>query len=52
MGRLKKYKTEEDRKEANRQKAKRYYWRNKEKIDAKNKERYRRKRINLPLSGK
>ena len=40
MGRIKKYHTEEERKEANRQKAKRYYWKNKEKVDAKAKERY------------
>lgn len=40
MGRLKKYKTEEELKEANRQKSKRYYWRNKEKVDKRILEKY------------
>lgn len=42
MGRRKKYNTDEEQAEANRQKSRRYYWKNKEKIDAKNKERYRK----------
>ena len=50
MGRLKKYNTEEERKEANRQKAKRYYWKNKEKVDAKNKARYRRQKMDKEVS--
>ena len=40
MGRLKKYKTDEERKEAQRRWSKKYYWKNKEKIDDKNKARY------------
>ena len=44
MGRLKKYHTDEERKDANRQKSKRYYWKNKEKVDAKNKKRYHEKK--------
>ena len=43
MGRLRKYQTKEQQQLANREKSKRYYWKNKEKIDAKAKERYRNK---------
>jgi hypothetical protein len=43
MGRLKKYKTKEEKIDANRLKSKRYYWRNKEKIDEIARKRYRRK---------
>ena len=40
MGRLKKYKTEEERLEAKRKRAHDYYWNNKEKQDEKAKQRY------------
>jgi len=43
MGRKQKYFTEEEIKKANRIKAKRYYWVNKEKVDEKAKEKYRQK---------
>jgi len=43
MGRLKKYKTEEERRDAQRRWSKEYYWRNKEKIDEQAKQRYRKK---------
>ena len=42
MGRLKKFKTEEELKQARREYSKKYYWKNKEKVDEKNKERYYR----------
>ena len=40
MGRIVKYKTDEDRRLAQLRWAKEYYWRNKNKIDEKNKRRY------------
>ena len=43
MGRLKKYKTEKDRLDAQRKWNREYYWRNKEKIDEQSRERYRKK---------
>lgn len=43
MGRLKKHITKEQIKKANQIKAKRYYWKNKEKIDAREREKYRKK---------
>jgi hypothetical protein len=42
MGRLKKYKTEEERRDAQRKWSREYYWRNKERIDEQAKKRYRR----------
>ena len=49
MGRLKKYVTEEELKDAHRRWAKEYYWQNKEKIDEQARERYR-KRVGKALS--
>ena len=40
MGRLKKYKTEDEKKEAQKKWAKEYYYRNKEKINKKAMEKY------------
>jgi hypothetical protein len=40
MGRLKKHKTEEDLKIARREYSKKYYWKNKEKVDARVKKKY------------
>ena len=40
MGRKKKYFTEEEKQEANRQKVKDYYYRHKDEVDKKAKERY------------
>ncbi len=40
MGRLKKYQTLEEKLEAKRLRAKKYYWSNKEKIDEKLKQKY------------
>lgn len=42
MGRLKKYNTPEEKQEAKRRASNRYYWKNKEREDAKAKERYNR----------
>lgn len=44
MGRLKKYKTLEEKLEVKRKRSKEYYWNNKEKQDARAKERYRNKK--------
>ncbi len=43
MGRLKKYKTEDELKEARLKWPRRYYWKNKEKVDARARNRYRKK---------
>jgi len=43
MGRLRKYNTEEESKEAQRQFARNYYWKNKERLDKEAKERYQNK---------
>jgi hypothetical protein len=43
MGRLRKYNTEEEGKEAQRQFARNYYWKNKERLDKEAKERYQNK---------
>lgn len=43
MGRLKKYQTVEAKKEAERIRAKEYYWKNKEKCDEKQRERDKKK---------
>ena len=40
MGRLKKYQTEEEKQAVKRQRAKEYYWNNKEQEDEKAKQRY------------
>lgn len=45
MGRLKKYKTDEELRNANRLKSRRYYWKNKEKLDEKARCRYRQKKL-------
>ena len=42
MGRLKKYQTEEEKMAVKRQRARDYYWTNKEQEDEKAKQRYRR----------
>ena len=42
MGRLKKYQTEEEKQAVKRQRARDYYWNNKEQEDEKAKQRYRR----------
>ena len=42
MGRLKKYQTEEEKQAVKRQRAREYYWDNKEQEDEKAKQRYRR----------
>lgn len=47
MGRLKKYRTEEEKKAAQKRWAKEYYWRNKKQIDEKAKQRYRDTNRNL-----
>lgn len=44
MGRLKKYKTKIELVLANREKSKRYYWKNKEKLDEKARNRYRKEK--------
>lgn len=43
MGRLKKYKTPEEKTQAQREWSKKYYWDNKEQQDEKAKQRYRNK---------
>jgi len=43
MGRLKKYLTVEELRDAHRKWAREYYWRNKERIDEQARERYRKK---------
>lgn len=50
MGRRKKYETEEELKAARREWSRRYYWKNKEKVDAKAKERYHKKKVDKELS--
>ena len=42
MGRLKKYQTEEEKLKAKRLRAKEYYWNNKERLDERARERYRK----------
>lgn len=42
MGRIKKYQTEEERIQKQLEYSKTYYWKNKEKVDGKAKERYYR----------
>lgn len=49
MGRHKKYKTDEERKAANNEKVKRFYWANKEECDRKARERYHRKKFENPI---
>lgn len=44
MGRLRKYNTEEEGKEAHRQFVKTHYWKNKERLDKEAKERYQIKK--------
>lgn len=44
MGRLRKYKTEEEKREAQKKWSKAYYWKNKKTIDEKAKERYRKRK--------
>ena len=44
MGRLKKYYTDEERKLKQREYSKKYYWKNKKRIDEKAKQRYRKHR--------
>lgn len=43
MGRIKKYQTPEEKKQAKKQRAHEYYWDNKEKQDERAKQRYRDK---------
>lgn len=52
MGKLKKYLTEEERKEAYRLSSKAYYWKNKEYIDKKQKEKYHELRKNIQSSNR
>mgnify|MGYP007070556928 CR=1 FL=1 len=47
MGRHKKYITEEEKKQANRDKFMKHYWKNQEKIKKKNLERYYENKRNL-----
>jgi hypothetical protein len=47
MGRLKKYQTDEERKAAYRLSSKEYYWKNKEYIDKKQKEKYHEQKSKL-----
>jgi len=47
MGKLKKYLTDEERKEAYRLSSKEYYWKNKERIDKRQKEKYYELRKNI-----
>jgi hypothetical protein len=47
MGKLKKYLTDEERKEAYRLSSKMYYWKNKDRIDKKQKEKYHELRKNI-----
>ena len=51
MGRLKKYKTEQEKIEAQRNWAKEYYYRNKEKINKKTMEKYYEKNNNKKRDG-
>jgi hypothetical protein len=46
MGRKLKYKTEEDKLSARKERQMRYYWKNQEKIKKKNLERYHEKKFN------
>ena len=51
MGRIKKYNNIEEKKEANRIAARKYYWNNKESIDLKMRKKYKKKngnRISTP----
>lgn len=45
MGRIKKYQTEEEKQLVKKQRAKEYYWNNKEKCDEKQRERDRKKNL-------
>jgi hypothetical protein len=45
MGRIKKYLTPEDKKQAKADASKRYYWKNKEQEDEKARQRYYKKRM-------
>jgi hypothetical protein len=47
MGRKLKYKTEEEKRQSNRDKFMRYYWKNQEKIKKKNLKRYHENKRNL-----
>ena len=47
MGKLKKYQTDEERKEAYRLSSKAYYWKNKDHIDRRQKEKYHELRKNI-----
>lgn len=51
MGRLKKYQTEEEKQAVKRQRAREYYWINKEQEDEKARQRYRRNLQNNKLKG-
>ena len=44
MGRIKKHKTEEELKLARREYSKKYYWKNKEKVDERVRTKYREKK--------
>ena len=46
MGRLKKYNTEEEKRQANKEACKKYYWKNKEAMDSKARNRYQKKNGN------
>ena len=50
MGRHKKYKTEEEKKQANRDKVMKHYWKNVEKIRKKNLKRYYDNKTSKKLS--
>jgi hypothetical protein len=45
MGRIKKYLTPEDKKQAKAKASKKYYWKNKEQEDEKARQRYSKKRM-------
>jgi hypothetical protein len=45
MGRLKKYQTEEEKQAVKKQRAREYYWNNKEQEDEKARQRYRNKKL-------
>jgi hypothetical protein len=52
MGRGKKYHTDEERRAANNEKVKRFYWANKEECDRKARERYWKKKLeDVPSNG-
>ena len=50
MGRKLKYKTEEEKRQANRDKFMRHYWKNQEKIKKKNLKRYHENKRNIQNS--